>query len=58
VQGAPTHLRQGGWLLLEHGHAQAAAVGRLLAEAGFGAVETRADLAGRPRCTGGRLMQA
>jgi release factor glutamine methyltransferase len=58
VQGAPAHLRRGGWLLLEHGHAQAGAVGRLLAEAGFDEVQTRADLAGRPRCTGGRLTHA
>jgi release factor glutamine methyltransferase len=55
VQGAPAHLRPDGWLLLEHGHTQAEAVGRLLAVAGFGAVQTRVDLAGRPRCTGGRL---
>lgn len=54
VKGAPSHLHGGGWLLLEHGHEQADAVCRLLADAGFEAVQTRADLAGRPRCCGGR----
>jgi len=56
VQGAPAHLRDGGWLLLEHGHEQAGAVCRLLADAGFVAVQTRLDLAGRPRCSGGRWL--
>jgi release factor glutamine methyltransferase len=54
IPGAPAHLAPGGWLLLEHGHDQAGAVQSLLAEAGFQAVATRADLAGLPRCTGGR----
>jgi len=44
----------GGWLLLEHGFAQAAAVRDLLAGAGFTEVETRRDLAGHERATGGR----
>jgi release factor glutamine methyltransferase len=54
VAGAPAHLRRGGWLLLEHGYDQADAVTALLAAAGFEAVETRVDMAGRPRTTGGR----
>ena len=57
VRGAPAHLRHGGWLLLEHGHDQGAAVGRLLREAGFEAIECRCDLQGHVRCTGGRLAQ-
>jgi release factor glutamine methyltransferase len=52
VQGAPDHLLPGAWLLLEHGHDQAEAVQAMLAAAGFVEVETRADLAGLPRCTG------
>ena len=52
--GAAARLRPGGWLLMEHGFDQDAAVRQLLAAAGFGAVETRHDLAGLPRCTGGR----
>ena len=50
---AGAHLRGGGWLLLEHGHDQAAAVQAMLGNAGFGAIETRSDLGGRPRCTAG-----
>jgi release factor glutamine methyltransferase len=58
VEGAAAHLHDGGWLLLEHGHEQADAVRGLLADAGFEAVQTRADLAGRPRCGGGRRPMA
>lgn len=54
VKDAAAHLHDGGWLLLEHGHEQAAAVRGLLTDAGFEAVQTRTDLAGRPRCGGGR----
>ena len=52
-RGAGAHLNPGGWLLLEHGFDQDAAVRTLLAAAGFEAVETRRDLAGLPRCSGG-----
>jgi release factor glutamine methyltransferase len=52
VGGAPAQLWPGAWLLLEHGHDQAAAVQALLVAAGFGAPQTRHDLAGLPRCTG------
>ena len=51
---APMHLLPGGWLLLEHGHDQAYAVQALLHQAGFDQVQSRKDLAGIPRCTGGR----
>ncbi|MEZ5607810.1 MAG: peptide chain release factor N(5)-glutamine methyltransferase [Burkholderiaceae bacterium] len=51
---APGHLRPGGWLLLEHGHDQAAAVRALLLQAGLGQVQLRRDLAGTPRCSGGQ----
>jgi release factor glutamine methyltransferase len=54
VAGAAAALRAGGWLLLEHGYAQAAAVREMLADAGFTDVETRRDLAGHERATGGR----
>ena len=56
VAGARSHLREGGWLLFEHGWEQAAAVAAILADAGFGTVHTCADIEGRPRCTGGRLL--
>ncbi|MET3391940.1 MULTISPECIES: peptide chain release factor N(5)-glutamine methyltransferase [unclassified Variovorax] len=53
VQDAPGHLAEGGWLLLEHGHDQAAAVRGLLAARGFAEVQSRDDLAGIQRCSGG-----
>ncbi len=57
ITGAPVHLQASGWLLLEHGFNQAAAVRALLAERGFRQVESRRDLAGHERislgCWGG-----
>ena len=53
VEDAPAHLREGGWLLLEHGYDQAAAVRALLARRGFAEVQSRDDLAGIARCSGG-----
>jgi len=53
VTQAPTALHAGGWLLLEHGHDQAAAVRALLRCAGFEQVSSRTDLAGIERCSGG-----
>ena len=52
---APAHLVPGGWLLLEHGYDQAAAVRALLAEQGFIEVASRTDLGGHERITLGRL---
>jgi release factor glutamine methyltransferase len=57
IAGMPAHLAPGGWLLLEHGWDQAEAVAALLRQAGFEQVATRFDLAGRSRCTGGRLPE-
>ncbi|RSZ31115.1 peptide chain release factor N(5)-glutamine methyltransferase [Variovorax beijingensis] len=53
VQQAPAHLADGGWLLLEHGHDQAPAVRQLLQARGFAEVQSRDDLAGIQRCSGG-----
>lgn len=53
IAGAPRHLAKSGWLLLEHGYEQGAAVRELLADAGFGAICTRTDLAGKERISGG-----
>lgn len=55
---APPALEPGGWLLLEHGHDQAATVQALLREHGFEAVGGRTDLAGIVRCSGGRWPAA
>jgi release factor glutamine methyltransferase len=54
ISNAPAHLKTGGWLLLEHGHDQAAAVCDLLARSGFAQVQSRRDLAGIERCSGGQ----
>lgn len=51
---APAHLREGGWLLLEHGWDQGEAVRALLAAAGLVEVETARDLEDRDRVTLGR----
>lgn len=48
------HLLAGGWLLLEHGWQQGAAVRHLLAAEGFAAVCTECDLEGRERVSFGR----
>lgn len=56
IAGAGRHLRRPGWLLLEHGHNQAQAVHARLHAAGFEALSTRCDLAGRPRVSAGRLI--
>ena len=57
VATALPRLRPGGWLLLEHGHDQAAAVRDLLKPPGFAEVATRTDLAGIPRATGGQRLE-
>ncbi|AMM23804.1 peptide chain release factor N(5)-glutamine methyltransferase [Variovorax sp. PAMC 28711] len=53
ARDAPLHLADGGWLLLEHGHDQADAVRDLLIARGFAEVQSRNDLAGIARCSGG-----
>jgi release factor glutamine methyltransferase len=51
--GAP--LQPGGWLVLEHGWTQAAAVRERLVRSGFAHVRSHADLAGHERVTEGSL---
>lgn len=51
---APLHLEGNGWLLLEHGWDQGAAVRALLQGCGFIEVATERDLEGRDRVTLGR----
>ena len=53
ITQSPKHLHPQGWLLLEHGYNQAAQVCKLLRQRGFTEVESRADLAGLLRCSGG-----
>ncbi len=56
VSDSTRHLASKGHLLLEHGYDQAADVRELMREAGFTQVESRRDLAGHERVTGGRLL--
>ena len=55
ITGASAHLRRDGWLLLEHGHDQAAAVRELLQTRGWIEVQSWRDLAGIERISGARL---
>jgi release factor glutamine methyltransferase len=55
VAGAPAHLNPGGWLLVEHGYDQAAAVAALLARSGFAQTESIPDLAGTARVAQARI---
>ncbi len=55
IAQAPAHLLPGGWLLLEHGFDQAAAVRALLSGQGFSDVSSRLDLGGHERISLGRL---
>ena len=54
IRSAPDHLEPGGWLLLEHGATQAAAVAGALVARGFAQVRSHRDLAGRERMTEGQ----
>ena len=54
VRGAAAHLIAGGWLALEHGATQAAAVRAELVVRGFRHVRSHPDLAGHERVTEGQ----
>ncbi len=58
ISHASNHLQPGGWLLLEHGYDQAGKVRDLLQQYGFGSIQSRRDLAGIERCSGGQLHKA
>lgn len=55
IAGAPDHLVRSGWLLMEHGYDQAAAVRALLSEQGFREARSWTDLAGIERVSGAML---
>lgn len=55
VAGAGAHLLPGGWLLIEHGWDQGAAIRALFEHAGFEQVHTERDLEQRDRVTRGCL---
>jgi release factor glutamine methyltransferase len=54
ARGAAAHLTPGGWLLLEHGATQGAAVRAELEAAGLAHVRSHRDLAGHERMTEGQ----
>jgi release factor glutamine methyltransferase len=54
VDGAAGHLKDGGWLLMEHGYDQAQAVRGLLLAQQFDAVQSWQDIAGIERVSGGK----
>ena len=54
VAGAGARLKPRGWLLMEHGYDQSAAVRELLTEQGYTDVQSWTDLAGIERVTGAR----
>ncbi|GMR29191.1 peptide chain release factor N(5)-glutamine methyltransferase [Stenotrophomonas sepilia] len=54
VDGGQAHLRPGGWLLIEHGWDQGAAIRELFEATGFAEVQTVQDLEQRDRITLGR----
>nr|WP_315262235.1 peptide chain release factor N(5)-glutamine methyltransferase [uncultured Limnohabitans sp.] len=54
VREATQHLKPNGWLLIEHGYDQAHAVQSLLGNQGFVNVQSRPDIAGILRCSGGQ----
>ncbi|HEX5952588.1 MAG TPA: peptide chain release factor N(5)-glutamine methyltransferase [Rhodanobacteraceae bacterium] len=54
VRGARAHLREGGWLLLEHGFEQGVTVRAWLAAHDYSGIFTERDLEGRERVSGAR----
>ncbi|WP_022961235.1 peptide chain release factor N(5)-glutamine methyltransferase [Halopseudomonas pelagia] len=54
VDQAPDYLQRKGWLLIEHGWDQAAAVRELLRQREFAAVQSWQDLVGHQRVSGGQ----
>lgn len=54
IDGAPKHLKPGGWLMLEHGYDQAHDTRGLFKQAGFSEVGSVRDLAGIERVTLGQ----
>lgn len=54
IRDARSHLREGGWLLMEHGFEQGEAVRGLLQQSGYRDVFTERDLEGRERVSAGR----
>ena len=54
ARAAMTHLKGGGWLVVEHGYDQGESVPALLTENGFTEISTERDHGGHPRVTAAR----
>ena len=54
INGAKRHMREGAWLLMEHGYNQAGMVTTLLHDAAYHQIETWRDAAGIERISGGQ----
>jgi release factor glutamine methyltransferase len=57
AKSARFFLNQGGWLILEHGYNQAQWARTLLGQYGYSSVQSRSDLSGISRCTGGQWVK-
>ena len=55
IKQAPNHLNADGWLLLEHGYDQGAAVRHLMQSVGFSAIATHRDYGNNDRITLGQF---
>lgn len=55
ISQARSHLKKGGWLLLEHGYDQGKAVREMMHAMGYHSVKTYEDLGGHERVSAGRL---
>ncbi len=57
IKNAPDHLKQGGWLLVEHGYDQGLAVREMMLCIGFSRVQTSKDLSQNDRITYGQWLE-
>lgn len=57
VEQGRRYLSSGGWLLMEHGYDQQEAVQAMFIQLGYQQVETKSDLGGNPRITGGQFFK-
>ena len=55
---AQAHLTPSGRLLLEHGYDQASQIQAILRQFGYSDIQTRVDLGGNERCTGGQMKKS
>lgn len=56
IEHAPSYLASKGWLMVEHGWQQGAAVRELMQKNGFAQIKTQCDIEGRERATQGQCV--